>query len=344
MSLVQLVLTHQPHYAALISNAPSPFSCQPSTHYFPQPSLNRSSTFPRCRHALARERIHQIAGHLSQTNTLASESQNSKRQKMAHDTAPQSQPASTNKQTPPTPQKNCESCGQDLKFKARPKTNDARLKNIDDEVPDVENQLVGVEHAIPAVPHKDFIHCMPPTEPTYRKFSIFTAGSIEMGAAVQWQKLLASHVSDLPITVLNPRRGNWDPTDIPKAHNQGFKSQVEWELAALERADLICFFFDVTTRSPITLLELGLWAASKKVIVCCSDKYWRSGNVEIVCKRYGIPFVREFKDFVPAVRTWLTDRMDLDANGDIKGPNVRDQDEKISSPLDFNAHPPLPSN
>lgn len=167
-----------------------------------------------------------------------------------------------------------------------------------------------------------------------------------MGAAVQWQKLLADHLSDLPITVLNPRRGNWDPNDIPKASNQGFQDQVIWELKALERATVICFFFDVTTRSPVTLLELGLWAASKKVIVCCNEQYWRSGNVKLVCDRYGIEYHSTFKDFVPNVRKMLKNKMGNDYDeetGNIKGVNKPDNDAHITSPMDFNAHPSIPA-
>ena len=35
-------------------------------------------------------------------------------------------------------------------------------------------------------------------------------------------------------------------------------------------------------RAPITLLELGLFARSGKLIVCCPDGYWRKGNIEVV--------------------------------------------------------------
>lgn len=240
-----------------------------------------------------------------------------------------------------TPQQgNCSQCGQDLKFKARPKGDENGLKNIDEDVPDDMNQLSGLPEP-PSKPHPDFRHCMPPEDPVYRKFSLFTAGSIEMGAAVQWQKLLAQHLSDLPITVLNPRRGNWDPRDIPKADNKGFKDQVEWELDALQKATVICYFFDVTTRSPVTMLELGLWAASQKIIVCCDERFWRSGNIKLVCDRYDIPIVHSFKDLVPAVRNMLKEKgmKDcLDANGNIKGPNERPKDLKADNPMDFNSH------
>lgn len=139
-----------------------------------------------------------------------------------------------------------------------------------------------------------------------------------MGAAVQWQKHMATFLSPLPITVNNPRRGHWDPAATQEAKNEAFRHQVEWELSALEKADVICFFFDVNTKSPVTMLELGLWAHSGKVIVCCNKEFWRAGNIHIVCERYKIPFVESFEALVPAVKSMLEEKgMKLDAKGNL---------------------------
>jgi hypothetical protein len=211
--------------------------------------------------------------------------------------------------------------------------NKSRTQNIAAVILDKEHQLPTALSS-PLQPHEDFMHCMPLETPTYRKFSVFTAGSIEMGAAVQWQQLMADSLCDLPITVLNPRRGNWDPSDVPKADNAGFKSQVDWELDALEKASVICFFFDVTTSSPVTMLELGLWAASGKIVVCCDPRFWRSGNVQIVCRRYGIPFVKTFAELVMGVRVMLGEKgMKLDANGDLVGTKTRPDEQEPARPV-----------
>ena len=50
-------------------------------------------------------------------------------------------------------------------------------------------------------------------------------------------------------------------------------------------------FFLLAPQSPITLLELGLFAQTKKLIVCCPDGFWRRGNVQVVCARYNVPLV-----------------------------------------------------
>ena len=48
-------------------------------------------------------------------------------------------------------------------------------------------------------------------------------------------------------------------------------------------------YIDPETKSPITLMELGIHAhGSKIIIMCCPDGFYRKGNVEIVCDRYAI--------------------------------------------------------
>jgi hypothetical protein len=56
---------------------------------------------------------------------------------------------------------------------------------------------------------------------------------------------------------------------------------------SLDEADIIIMFIDGKTLSPITLLELGLYAKSRKLHVIC-EEFLEKGNVDIVCKRYNI--------------------------------------------------------
>jgi Nucleoside 2-deoxyribosyltransferase like len=123
------------------------------------------------------------------------------------------------------------------------------------------------------------------------KPSIFLAGSIEMGQAEAWQARFEEALRGADITILNPRRDEWDATWAQRIDNPQFRAQVEWELAAQERATLIAIYFAPATKAPVTLLELGLFARSGKVVVCCPNGYWRKGNVEVVCARYGVPMV-----------------------------------------------------
>jgi hypothetical protein len=135
--------------------------------------------------------------------------------------------------------------------------------------------------------------------------SVFLAGSIEMGRAEDWQSALTQSLADLPIAILNPRRDAWDASWEQSFANPMFREQVEWELAGLEQASVVAMYFAPSTQAPITLLELGLVARSGKVIVCCPPGYWRRGNIEVVCHRYGAPMVADLAELATALRERL---------------------------------------
>ena len=122
---------------------------------------------------------------------------------------------------------------------------------------------------------------------------VFLAGSIEMDKAEKWQDkvydLLQRDVIFRNTTLINPRRDEWDSSWEQSLNNPNFYEQVNWELDNLEYVDFIIMYFDPNTKSPISLMELGLYADSGKLIVCCPDGFWRKGNVDILCQRYNIP-------------------------------------------------------
>ena len=127
---------------------------------------------------------------------------------------------------------------------------------------------------------------------------VFLGGSIEMGKADNWQWRVVEEFKDYPVTFLNPRRLFWDTSWEQTVENPQFVEQVNWEIYGLKSCDIRVFYFDINTTSPITLLELGLSHNSCNVIVCCPDGYYRKGNVEIVCQRYGISLVHTFDDLI----------------------------------------------
>jgi hypothetical protein len=138
--------------------------------------------------------------------------------------------------------------------------------------------------------------------------TLFLAGSIEMDSAPRWQDQLIAALGDIDIVVLNPRRETWDVGLEQRMSCEPFRGQVEWELEGLERAERVCFYFAPGTKSPISLLELGLLARSGRAIVCCPAGFWRRGNVEIVCARYGIALVEDLGALAEHLRRWWKDR------------------------------------
>jgi hypothetical protein len=145
----------------------------------------------------------------------------------------------------------------------------------------------------------------PPARPGLER-RVFLAGSIEMGAAGQWQQRVVSAVSGVrDLVVLNPRRDDWDDSWVQRASNGQFMGQVSWELEMMEAADIVVMYLDPDTRSPVSLLELGLHARSGKLLVCCPDGFWRKGNVEVVCQRYQVPLFEALDDLIAALRARL---------------------------------------
>jgi hypothetical protein len=127
--------------------------------------------------------------------------------------------------------------------------------------------------------------------------TIFLAGSIEMDKAINWQKKCEELLKDKYV-IFNPRRNEWDASWSQTKENDQFKEQVNWELNALEKANIIIMYFAGNTMSPISLLEFGLYAQSKKMKVVVEEDFWRKGNIDIVCERYAVEQFKTFEELI----------------------------------------------
>ena len=137
------------------------------------------------------------------------------------------------------------------------------------------------------------------------KPSLFLAGSIDMGRADDWQNELINQIGKHYSICFNPRRENFNPDWPQGIAEEQFNVQVTWEMSMIEKADVVAFYFQPGTNSPITLLELGLVAASKPsaAVVLCPDGFHRAGNVAMVCERYGIRTVDTMAHLIAALAT-----------------------------------------
>jgi hypothetical protein len=135
---------------------------------------------------------------------------------------------------------------------------------------------------------------------------IFLGGSIDMGSAENWQEKFINDFSEYEnVVILNPRRDDWDSswTQDPTPGTQ-FHEQVKWELDQQENADILVYYFAPDSKSPITLLELGLFGADN-VIVCCPKEFYRYGNVKMICDRYNITIVESYEDMLSTIKKSL---------------------------------------
>lgn len=129
--------------------------------------------------------------------------------------------------------------------------------------------------------------------------SIFLAGSIEMDKAEKWQEALTQKLTKEfdKLIIFNPRRDVWDASWKQEIENKKFYEQVDWEHQHIIDADFLFVYFQKDTKSPISLLELGLAAAvEKKTVVVCPEGFWRKGNVDYICQKYNIPCLEAIDD------------------------------------------------
>lgn len=118
---------------------------------------------------------------------------------------------------------------------------------------------------------------------------VFFGGTIDDGKSINWQNELIGKLNSCdtvhPIIVYNPRRTDWPSSED---HSE-IDKQIKWELSHLERADLIVMNILGSSKSPISLMEIGLFARQNKLLVFCPKEFYRYDNVRVVCGSYGIP-------------------------------------------------------
>ena len=120
----------------------------------------------------------------------------------------------------------------------------------------------------------------PPDPVTTNLPRAFLAGTIDLGKSRDWQSLVVSQFKDLNVQFINPRRPQWDTSwNEYKGTHPEMAKQIQWELSHQNSARVILMWFEAGSQSPITLLELGLFAHSVPMIVGCPDGYVRASNV-----------------------------------------------------------------
>lgn len=116
---------------------------------------------------------------------------------------------------------------------------------------------------------------------------IFLEGSMEVNSSNNWRKQV--------ITKLNNKYFIFDPTNNnhDNLNQKDMKSHIKWELGALNLADKIILNFLPDALSPISLVELGLYVSTTKLVVVCPKKFYKSRYVYTLCKTYNTPVFKE---------------------------------------------------
>jgi nucleoside 2-deoxyribosyltransferase len=133
---------------------------------------------------------------------------------------------------------------------------------------------------------------------------IFLAGTIDNGESINWQNEIANYCDSIGFTVFNPRRKDWNKTPSKNELDE----QISWELKHMEMSDIILMNILGDSKSPISLLELGLYAREKKLIVFCPKSFYRYDNVEVTCKLYNVPLFsfENYEDNINAIKEQIS--------------------------------------
>ena len=128
--------------------------------------------------------------------------------------------------------------------------------------------------------------------------SVFLAGTIDNGDSLNWQDRVIIELINLGVSceVYNPRREHWNPNPT----KEELEKQIEWEQYHLDRADVIVMVLLDNSKSPISLLELGLYAKENKLIVFCTPNFYRFDNIRMTCKKYNIELVQDLNPLIIA--------------------------------------------
>lgn len=145
-----------------------------------------------------------------------------------------------------------------------------------------------------------------PAKPGNKK--VFLAGTTTKAKKepFSWRDPVIEALRDFPVTIFNPFRPDWDSTWREELTCDLFVEQTNWELDRQQDADITVVYFQPGTDAPISLLELGLRAGSgRKAIVGCPEGYSKRGNVQIVCRRFGIICVPTLQELIREVEQAL---------------------------------------
>lgn len=128
--------------------------------------------------------------------------------------------------------------------------------------------------------------------------SMFLAGAIDMGAAINWQADVIKKMTNIPnFLILNPRRAQFTPHTLDE--------QINWELSALSWVDYIFMWFPSDARAPIAFFEAGLYWKSGKLIVGVEKDFYRQRNLEMTARFYGVFLHTSLAAMIEEVRNRL---------------------------------------
>ncbi|WP_055447706.1 nucleoside 2-deoxyribosyltransferase domain-containing protein [Lacinutrix mariniflava] len=125
-----------------------------------------------------------------------------------------------------------------------------------------------------------------------RKKYYFLAGSMDFNESNSWRQKIMQEMKHLVHFLDATRIEHNDFSDSQ------MKEHIEWELDALIISDKIILNFKEDSKSPISILELGMYVKSSKLVVVCPNKFYQRRYINVLCNKYNTPFFDSFDEAI----------------------------------------------
>lgn len=108
----------------------------------------------------------------------------------------------------------------------------------------------------------------------------FLAGSIDYHLQSNWRQEIINKTGS-SVHFFDPTR-----IDHNELSNFKMKEHIKWELDALDISDKIILNFLPNAKSPISLVELGMYVSTSKLIVICPNEFYQSRYIKVLCNKH----------------------------------------------------------
>lgn len=122
------------------------------------------------------------------------------------------------------------------------------------------------------------------------KECIFLAGSMAAKSEINWRQTVVDELQE-SYHFLDPTNPNHDTLE-----DLEMRKHIKWELDELKKADYIIMNFLPDSLSPISMVELGMYIATNKLIVVCPKEFYKWRYIDTLCKEYNTPIFNQLEE------------------------------------------------
>lgn len=128
---------------------------------------------------------------------------------------------------------------------------------------------------------------------------VFLAGTSEHFGESGWREGVVESLEKVGAVIVSPRPAGG--CDYGAETELELENRKDWERQAMDSADYILFNFVPGRESSVSLMELGLYASTRKLVVSCPQGYSRLSSVRHTCRVSSVPLYSGLDDAVSRV-------------------------------------------